>query len=350
MGDETSAGGPASDARLSGTTRAFPHYTPLFRRVVALNGVVLVVACTVTVAILSPRRLTSILSEEVVLLLAALALLALVNFALLRRAFSPLERLTRLTRTVDGSRPGQRVPSEKGQSSSEAAELAAAFNEMLDRLEAERRDSTRRVLGAQEGERLRVAQELHDEVGQTLTAVLLQLGHMTRGAPDEMRELIGEAQETVRASLEDVRRIAQELRPETLDDLGLPSALVALTERLEAHTGVRVGHRLDRALPALPAEVELVVYRVAQEALTNVVRHAESPRAELCLERHAQGVRLRVLDAGAGFDPVALRTGNGLQGMHERASLVGGTLAVDARPGGGTEVRLDVPLVVEAPA
>ncbi|HYZ81730.1 MAG TPA: histidine kinase, partial [Solirubrobacteraceae bacterium] len=242
--------------------RASARYTPLFQRVAATNAIVLVAACAVTIVVVSPQKLSSFAVDEAVVLLAALVLVATINLYLLRRALGPLEALTEVARHVDLTRPGQRVPVSPYQS--EASELATTFNEMLERLESERRESTRRVLDAQESERLRVSRELHDEVGQTLTAVLLQLGRIAKHAPPELAPELEDAQQRARETLEEVRRISRELRPEALDDLGLASALVALSERF----GLEVTRRLDRELPDLDEETELVIYRVAQEALT----------------------------------------------------------------------------------
>src|SRR4051812_261142 len=336
---------PARPAESNGTgpemSPGAGQYTPLFRRVAALNAAVVVGACVVTILVLSPRKLHSFAVSEAIVLAAALALVVVINLVLLRRALGPLEALTALARRVDLTRPGQRVP--VGQYQSEVSELATTFNDMLARLENERRDATRRVLAAQEGERLRIAQELHDEVGQTLTAVLLQLGRSARQADAELGAELLETQETARASLEDVRRISRELRPEALDDLGLASALVALTERFSQRTGLNVTRELDRELPPLSEETELVVYRVAQEALTNVARHAGTDRAELSLTTADGRLTLRVLDQGKGFDPQRTE-GGGMRGMRERAVLVGAQLAVTRRPRGGTEVRLSVPV------
>jgi len=317
------------------------RYTPLFRRVAALNAAVVAGACIVTILVLSPGKIHSFAASEAVVLAASLALVVVINLVLLRRALRPLEALTALARRVDLTRPGQRVPVDGYRS--EVSELAATFNEMLARLENERRDSTRRVLAAQEGERLRIAQELHDEVGQTLTAVLLQLGRSARHADPRLGAELLETQETARASLEDVRRISRELRPEALDDLGLTSALVALTERFAQNAGLEVRRDLDRELPPLSEEAELVIYRVAQEALTNVARHAGTDRAELSLAAADGHLTLRVVDDGRGFDPVRVE-GGGLRGMRERAVLVGASLAVNRRTRGGTEVRLSVPV------
>src|SRR5919201_329675 len=271
---------PAAPPAASGDGQAASRrpYTPLFRRVAAMNAVVLVGACVVTILVLSPGKLHSFAASEAIVLAGALALVVVINLFLLRRALGPLEALTALARRVDLTRPGQRVP--VGPYRSEVPELGG--------------------------------------------------------------ELL-EIQETARASLEDVRRISRELRPEALDDLGLTSALVALTERFSQSAGLNVSRNLDRELPPLSEEAELVIYRVAQEALTNVARHAGTDRAELSLTAADGHLTLRVLDSGKGFDPVKAE-GGGLRGMRERAVLVGARLAVTRRPRGGTEVRLSVPL------
>jgi two-component system sensor histidine kinase UhpB len=318
------------------------QYTPLFKRVAALNAAVVVGACVVTILVLSPGKFHSFAASEAIVLAGSLMLVVVINLLLLRRALGPLEALTALARRVDLTRPGQRVP--VGRYQSEVSDLATTFNEMLERLEKERRDATRRVLAAQEGERLRIAQELHDEVGQTLTAVLLQLGRSARHADPKLESELLETQETARASLEDVRRISRELRPEALDDLGLVSAIVALTERFSQAGGLNVRRVLDRELPPLSEEAELVIYRVAQEALTNVARHAGTDRAELSLTSSNGRLILRVADDGRGFDP-SRAEGGGLRGMRERAVLVGAQLAVLRSPLGGAEVRLSVPVV-----
>ncbi len=183
------------------------RYVPLLWRVFALNAAVLAVAVALTVVVLPPHVLGACAAEEeIAILVASLGLMLAINLVLLRHAFAPLERLTEVMRKVDLLRPGQRVPVEG--SAAEVMELGSSFNEMLDRLEAERQESTSRALAAQEGERLRVAQELHDEIGQSLTAVLLDLARAERHAPDALKGELREIQESVRASLDDARRIA----------------------------------------------------------------------------------------------------------------------------------------------
>ncbi len=151
---------------------------------------------------------------------------------------------------------------------SEASELALTFNDMLDRLQAERSEATGRVLAGQEAERLRIAQVSTTRSGRSRTAVLLSLARVESRVCGALKRDVVEVEEAVRSSLEDVRQIAIELRPEALDDLGLDSALAVLCERFAERTGLRITERIESALPALSPEIELVVYRVAQEALT----------------------------------------------------------------------------------
>ena len=311
---------------------------PLVYRVAGVNALVLVAAVAVTLVVLAPRKLSSFALDEAVVLIGALVLVALANLVVLRRIVRPLETLTALARRVDLTRPGARMPG--ATASSEAGELALTFNEMLARLETERREATGRVLEAQESERLRIALELHDQVGQELTAVLLGLARV-RGMLDEsLRRDVEDIQEAVRASLEDVRRIALELRPEALDDLGLVSALAVLCERFGQRTGIAVGQHLDEQLPELGHEEELVVYRVAQEALTNVARHSGADRAELRMSTRDGNLMVTVSDDGRGIRAGG-EPGTGIRGMRERAALIGATLDVGpTADGGGCAVTL----------
>ena len=213
---------------------------------------------------------------------------------------------------------------------------------MLERLEAERSASSARALAAQEAERQRIAQELHDEVGQGLTAVLLGLKRVADRVPDEVADELRLVQDTARSSLEEVREVARRLRPGVLEDLGLVSALAALATDASTHSGIHVQRGLAAGLPALSPEKELVIYRVAQEALTNTARHAGADTVQLSLSRQGDAVALLVADNGRG---TARRPeGSGIRGMRERARLVDGQLTVRLRPEGGTEVRLVVPV------
>jgi two-component system sensor histidine kinase UhpB len=215
---------------------------------------------------------------------------------------------------------------------------------MLDRLENARREAARTALEAQESERLRVAQELHDEVGQTLTAVTLQAERAAEGDPADANQALRDVADSVRDSLDEVRRIARELRPEALDDLGLVNALIALCNRLDTQDGPRIERDLQGSLPPLPPEVELVLYRIAQEGLTNAVRHAKARTISLWVQGDTDSVALRVRDDGVGM-PRELPIGtSGIAGMRERAILVGGRFSIESVPRRGTELRLRIPL------
>jgi two-component system, NarL family, sensor histidine kinase UhpB len=319
------------------------RYVPLLYRVAAINVLLLAAAVTLTIALLAPGKVSGLaLDEELAVVLGAVSLVVLTNVYLLRRVVGPVQALTAFARRVDYSTLGQRIPD--AEPSSEAGELALTFNQMLERLQAERREATGRVLRAQEAERLRIAQELHDQVGQELTAVLLGLSRLSSRAPACLEDQVAAVQDVVRDSLEDVRRIAIELRPEALDDLGLPSALAVLADRFAQQFGLEIAEDLPLSLPPLAPEVELVVYRVAQEALTNVARHSASSRAELTLGFDLDRLVLIVRDDGLGLAP-GHRPGTGMRGMRERAALIGAQIEIDNRRlGSGCEVRLEVPV------
>jgi two-component system sensor histidine kinase UhpB len=279
----------------------------------------------------------SIRLEEVVLLLAGLVVMLLADLLLLRQALTPLARLARVMGQVNMLRPGQRAVGFE-RSSSEVLALALAFNEMLARLEQERRESAGRVLAAQEDERLRIARELHDEIGQTLTAVALRAEHVSRQGSQERPEL-AELADVIQHSLQDVRRISRELRPEALDDLGLVNALIALCSRVAEQSGLRVHRQLKSHLPELSAEIELAIYRIAQEALTNAMRHAEASEVTVSLAQTSGELVLTVSDNGRGL-PEQVTEGGGLTGMRERAMLIGADLEITPVPGHGVSVTL----------
>jgi two-component system sensor histidine kinase UhpB len=317
---------------------------PLYWRVFATSAVVLMLAflglvfAPVTVSI--PPS-----TSELIVLAIGLVLLLLLSLVLLRPVFRPLDELADTMRRHDPLSPGARA---RVDGEPDVAALAEAFNDMLDRLESERRDSARRALIVQEDERRRIARELHDEVGQTLTGVMLQVEGLAAAIPDSLREQLDELRETARRGTEDVRRIASQLRPEALEDLGLQSALAALASSFGEQARVRIRRRLEPA-PRLSAEEELVVYRVAQEALTNIARHADATQVELRLERHDREAVLTVRDDGRGLPPRAQASSHGIRGMRERAMLIGATLTISTPPGGGTEVELRIPTSTDDP-
>ncbi|MFD4261114.1 HAMP domain-containing sensor histidine kinase [Streptomyces sp. NPDC058534] len=315
----------------------------LFWRIFGLNAVVLGFATALL--LLAPVTVSvPVLLTEAVILVGGLGVMLVANGALLRWGLAPLDRVTKLMTTVDLLRPGQRLPVSGG---GEVPELVRTFNAMLDRLENERATSSARVLLAQEAERRRIAQELHDEVGQSMTAILLVLGRAADDADEPLRDELQQAQEITRESLDEVRRLVRRLRPGVLDDLGLISALSSLTHDFATHTGLRVLRRFDPGLPALDPETELVLYRVAQEGLTNTARHADATRVEVSLARAGDAVTLTIADDGRGIE--AACEGAGIRGMRERALLVGAALDITSAPGAGTRIRLTAPVTRKQP-
>jgi two-component system sensor histidine kinase UhpB len=313
----------------------------LFRRTVTINAVVLVLAALVLA--LSPATVspTVTVKEWVVLGVGTLLVIAL-NVMLLRRVFGPLERLEATMERVDPLDPGRRIAvAEPGD---EIARLGRSFNAMLDRVEHERAESGRRALRAQEAERARLARELHDELGQLLTGVVLQLDGLGAAIEPARRAQVVDIQDTVREGVHTVREIAQGLRPPALDEFGLRASLAALAVGFGERSGMRVRQRIEADLPALDPEAELAVYRVAQEAMTNVARHSGADSVDLVLERRDGAVVLSVRDDGCGVDPGHLSSATGVAGMRERAMLVGGSLEVAGARGDGTTVRLRVPV------
>jgi two-component system sensor histidine kinase UhpB len=318
---------------------------PLFWRVFAANAVAMSLAFSALV--FAPVTVSApVAATELIVLAIGLVLVLILNLLLLRPAFRPLDKLADTMRRHDPLSPGERVPVN---GEPDIAALAQAFNDMLDRLEFERRESARLALRVLEDERNRIARELHDEVGQTLTGVMLQVEGLAAKIPEELREQLDELRETARSGTEDVRRIAGQLRPEALEDLGLQSALAALATAFGEQAGIAVRRQLEPSVP-LSEEQELVVYRVAQEALTNVARHAEATQFELRLDhRHDEAVQLTVRDDGRGIHPGALPSSRGIRGMRERAMLIGAQLEIDSRPDRGTAINLSIPLGRESP-
>jgi two-component system sensor histidine kinase UhpB len=313
--------------------------SPLLTRVLVLNGAVIVGAFLI-VALTPVTVSAQVTVVEGLALGVIIAAALLANVVAVRRAFAPLRRLTSVMGDVDPLEPGVRIaPLDDGPSDIRA--LETAFNDMLERLEDERRDSARRAVLAQEDERRRVARELHDELGQTLTGVLLQTDALAR---DPSAAAIERAREGARESLEQVRRIARDLRPGTLEELGLLSSINALATAFTRQSGVPVERDLSPDLPALDDGVEVVLYRVAQEALTNVARHAGARHVRIALRHADSTIRLSVEDDGRGLPADVGAEGRGITGMRERALLVRARLALEDAPGGGARVTLEVPV------
>ena len=208
------------------------------------------------------------------------------------------------------------------------------------------RDAVRRVVQAQELERQRLARELHDETGQALTSILLGLKPLEEALADHpARAALAELREQVVSALQDVRRLAVELRPAVLDDFGLVPALERLTDAFEEQSDIRVDFHSALGERRLPPEVETTLYRVVQESLTNIVKHAQARNVSVSIAPRESTVAAVIEDDGAGFDQRAVGgEGVGLLGMSERLSFVDGRLEIESRPGAGTTIVAEVPL------
>jgi len=263
----------------------------------------------------------------------------------LRNRFEPLEKLIEEMEKVDLGRPGAALPgSIDGVGETEEVErLELAFLRMMRRLEAERRRAGSAALQAQEQERARVARDLHDEVNQSLTGLLLRLEAAREAAPPELEAELDETKALANQAMRELLSLARQLRPTALDDLGLVAATAGQVEQLR-HGDIDAGFAAEGDFSDLRDDAQLVVYRVAQEALANATRHSEASSVEVRLRRREDGgVELLVSDDGRGFAFDEAEGGLGIAGMRERALLVGGELTIESRPGRGTTVRLAVP-------
>jgi two-component system sensor histidine kinase UhpB len=277
-----------------------------------------------------------------------------INRWAIKTALHPLDRLQEGVNRVRAGESGVRI--DMGTVTDERFDrLAETFNAMLVRLEREAVEKQRlgqRLINAQEQERMRLARDLHDEAGQSLTSLLVRLRLLERAhAPEDAQRHVEELRQLTITALDDVHRVAVDLRPTILDDLGLGPALEWRIDELnkgETLTGQITVSGMDRRLPR---EMELVLYRVGQEALNNVQRHARARNVWLRLTKANGAVTLEVEDDGVGFDAsaaekedegAARHSGLGLAGMRERISAVDGEMTIVSRPGAGTTVRVRI--------
>jgi two-component system sensor histidine kinase UhpB len=314
----------------------------LIGQVVAAN-VVLVTLTLVAASLVGGLDRTEQAGGGQLLVLALVLLLTFcVNIWMLQRRFGPLEHLIDRIEAIDPAEPGGMAFA--GDPVEEIDRLGRSFARLLERVETERRRSSQLVLRAQEEERRRVARDLHDEVNQALTAILLRLEALGHDAPPEQREEVAELKRLAAQAMDELLNLARQLRPTALDDHGLVTAIEAQIRGFSDRTGIAARLETEGDPTTLNEEKQTVIYRIAQEALANAGRHAGASRVDVALVALGDGARLCVVDDGSGFDPRVARVGGlGLEGMAERARLVGGELNLRSAPGRGTEVRLEVP-------
>jgi two-component system, NarL family, sensor histidine kinase UhpB len=314
---------------------------PLHHQILAVNAV-LVIAAVLAATVAAQLDLTQLNERrQFMVFIAAILATVLVNGVVLRRRFAPLEELIDTMERVDLATPGIRADT-ASVDSADVVRLRDAFNRMLDRLEQERSAAASAVLGAQEAERARLARDLHDEANQALTGVLLRLQAMTHDAPAALAAELRETQAVATQAMEELLRLARELRPTALDDHGLEAALRSQVERFGRQAGVAASLDLAAGLDdAMDADAQLVTYRVVQESLSNVARHAAASRVHVEVRRRDGRVVVRVVDDGCGMVP-GVPTGLGLPGMRERALLAGGRVSIVSAPAQGTTVELTI--------
>ncbi len=314
----------------------------LFAQVLTLNAVLVCLAVGLAIALAGPGNLST--PSVVAVAIAAGTVSLLANLIVLRRRFTPLERLIEEMEKVDLSRPGPVLPrSIDGVGEIEEVErIELAFLRMMSRLEAERRRAGSAALRAQEEERARVARDLHDEVNQSLTGVLLRLEAAREAAPPELEAELAATKALANQAMRELLSLARQLRPTALDDLGLAAAIAGQVEQI-SQSEIEAELIEQGSFAGLDSDVQLVVYRVAQEALSNAARHSGAKRIGVTLRRSQDEVELEVADDGRGFAFEESERGLGIAGMRERALLIGAVLTIESRPERGTTVRLRIP-------
>lgn len=329
---------------------------PLLYKVLVANALIVaigaVVGTVVTSSTLQPNEETRSVGLIVAFVVIGGGLSIVVNFIVLRAAFQPLDRLAEVAEVIRTGDFSTRVRSALF-SDPQLARLAESFNETLDELEQDRnqlRRLTSQVIHAQEEERKRIARELHDDTAQVLFAQLLTITAMKSSGNPEVQKAAGTLEASTVEAIEGVRRLALELRPPALDDLGLREALADLAQRYSEQSDIPVGYHWNGPRERLPAELELVLYRIAQEAMTNVAKHSNARHADITIDQLGRDMVLTIVDDGRGLNPQSVLQrdvrglGLGVFGMAERTSLVGGNLKIKPASPSGVIVIATVPI------
>src|SRR6266700_1679943 len=334
----------------------------LFEKVILANSLMLICEALVGLWVTSHNLEAHHYLIDTSFIVFATLLGLLMNVALIRASFHPLFGLMHTIRKVSAGNTHTRA--KVTSADTEIGELAQAFNSMLDRLEQARREQAILILQAQEEERRRLALELHDESSQNLTALLVHIEILSQNlqslpetaVTNDARKQLSGGLDYLRGltqdTLESIRTLAQQLRPSVLDDLGLYAAFRWLAEdgrqRLQLPLELRIVGVEDRTRGREgPALYETALFRIAQESLTNIARHANACHVTMTLKQQQDYIYLRICDDGCGYDLAEHQTGTGIVGMRERANALGGTMKIFSQPGKGTTVEAILPLPVE---
>ena len=333
---------------------------PIFYKILIANSAILALGA-IAGTVITVWHVTSFPEDIHYELIAVFALAGfgisfIVNNLVLKRALAPLDQLQTAVDQVRQGHSDVRVMVDAA-GDERFERLADTFNKMLDDQTAnahQMQQLSRQILHAQEEERHRLARELHDEAAQALTSLLVHLRLLERAhTPEDAQQRVQELRVLTAQALEDVRRVALDLRPTILDDLGLVPALEWRVDEFNKSDGVTAQFRVDGVAHRLPREMELVFYRIGQEALSNVARHAGAHVVDVALSQQNGAVCLEIKDDGCGFDPTAVRTdsdhGLGLVGMRERSAMINGHLLVESQPGRGTRICVTAPFAAASP-
>lgn len=338
-------------------SKAWPQrwHLSLFEKVILVNSLMLIGEAMAGLWVTSHSLEAHHYIIDTSFIVLATLFTLFINIILLRASFRPLFNLLATIREVSAGKTEARATITP--SDSEIGELARAFNSMLDRLEMAQHEQTMQILLAQEEERRRIALELHDETGQSLTALLIHTEVLKRGTstmPEETRQYLAhglhQLEQLTQRTLDNIRVLAQQLRPSVLDDLGLLAAFRWLVEdggqRLHLKVELTIEGR-EEAFQHLPPVYETTLFRIAQESLTNIARHAQTRNASIVLKEDRCQLYLQIQDDGCGYDLSAVHHGSGVIGMRERAALLKGSLTIHSRPGQGTTVKVALPMPTE---
>ena len=327
---------------------------PVLFKVLIANSLVILVGATLGTYLATRIHQPNGAAILVVFVTTGWLISVLINFVLLKIAFHPLTQLRDTMKRVQAGNPELRAPL-TGQDP-EADQLARAFNTMLETLAESSRTRATQILTAQEQERKRIARELHDETSQVLTSLLISLKVLEEAiSGDEALQHIEETRSLVHQTLRAIRNLSIDLRPSALDDLGLLPALRWYIKEYQQKCKIDVDFVANSFKERLPSELETALYRIVQEALTNTAKYAGATKARVSVVEEHGSVCATISDNGKGFDAQTLlklpwqERGLGLAGMHERATLLDGSLIIKTEPGQGTTIQVTIPLTRQPP-
>jgi two-component system sensor histidine kinase UhpB len=324
---------------------------PLFQKVVIANSILISVGAIAGLYFEEKYFEGGEVGFVALFLFAGLGLSVLINYLLVKMACRPLDDVSDSMKAIRAGHRGIRVPEITDDPQIE--ELSKSLNSMLNSMDMQRKKAAASVIKAQEEERKRIARELHDETSQSLTGLVIGIRMVQEIVPDSMsdiRERLDNINDLAHTTLNEVHTMAVRLRPSVLDDLGLAAALRSYAKEFTSNTGIAVEMQLLAMGQRLTPELETVLYRVVQEALTNVARHSAATSCRVSLRRKESVIKGTIEDNGEGFDSQSVMMsdekgrGLGLHGMKERIELVGGSLEFDSRPKDGTKIFIEVPL------